>query len=219
MRADQLYQDIINARTFSEIQAAIDDAAPINYDANPQLDRAQLPQRPEQLVIGPEGSGGLLTETEFELARFCTEEKLKKRASDRLIHMIKRRAFVVEDLHAESIREIEKMISDSCASKISEFDLWKEIDGKQEVKVYLRSLRHIVEDLLAESEYRDLQYLHFEFREADGQRVFGAANGGIWWQITVRQIGAGHILVAIVVFQDGSWVKQNLSCEPLYGPF
>ena len=110
MLADQLYQDIINARTFSEIQAAIDDAAPVDYDANPQLIRAQLPPRQERLVIDPEGSGGLLTETEFELARFCTEEKLKKRASDRLIRMIKRRAFIVEDLHAESIREIEKMI-------------------------------------------------------------------------------------------------------------
>ena len=55
MRADQLYQDIINARTFSEIQAAINDAAPVDYDANPQLIRAQLPPRQEQL-IGPEGS-------------------------------------------------------------------------------------------------------------------------------------------------------------------
>ena len=35
MRADQLYQDIINARTFSEIQAAIDDAEPVNCDAEP----------------------------------------------------------------------------------------------------------------------------------------------------------------------------------------
>jgi hypothetical protein len=39
-------------------------------DANPQLIRAQLPPRQQQLVIDPEGSGGLLTETEFELARF-----------------------------------------------------------------------------------------------------------------------------------------------------
>ena len=133
--------------------------------------------------------------------------------------MIKRRAFIVEDLNAESIREIEKMISDSSSSKISEFDIWEKIDGEQEIKVYLRSLRHIVEDLLAEMGYRDLQYLHFEYREVDGERIFGAANGGIRWQITVRQIGAGHILVAIVVFQDGSWVKMNISCEPLYGPF
>ncbi len=58
LRADLLYWNIINARTFPEIQAAIDDAAPINYDANPQLLRAQLPPRLEQLVIGPDGTGG-----------------------------------------------------------------------------------------------------------------------------------------------------------------
>ncbi len=73
--------------------------------------------------------------------------------------MIKRRAFVIEDLHAESIPAIEKMITDSSASKISEFDnnfnLWSKIDGKQEVKAYLRSLRYIVEDLLAELGYQD----------------------------------------------------------------
>jgi hypothetical protein len=34
------------------------------------------------MVIGPEGTGGLLTQTEFEIAIFCTEEKLKKRASE-----------------------------------------------------------------------------------------------------------------------------------------
>ena len=47
--------------------------------------------------------------------------------------------------------------------------------------------------------------------------MFGSANGGIWLQITVRKIGQGHILVALVVFQNGSWVKMNLTCEPLYG--
>jgi hypothetical protein len=33
----------------------------------------------------------------------------------------------------------------------------------------------------------------------------------------VRQIGKGHILVALIIFQDGPWVKMNLSCEPIYG--
>ena len=95
----------------------------------------------------------------------------------------------------------------------------EKIDGKQDVKGYLRSLRRIIEDLVAHLGYRNLQHLHFEYKEVDGERVFGAANGGIWWQITVRQIGAGHVLLALIVFQDESWVKMNLSCEPLYGPF
>ncbi len=63
--------------------------------------------------------------------------------------MIKRCAFVIEDVHADTMQEIKKMISDSSTSKISEFDLWKKIDGKQDVKGYLRSLQRIIEDLVA----------------------------------------------------------------------
>ncbi len=38
---------------------------------------------------------------------FCAKEKLKTRTSDRLISMIKRRDFVIEDICAETIRELE----------------------------------------------------------------------------------------------------------------
>jgi hypothetical protein len=62
-----------------------------------------------------------------------------------------------------------------------------------------------------------LQYLWFEYREVNGERVFGSANGAVWWQITVRQIGCSHVLIVIAVFQDGSWVKMNLSRESLHG--
>ena len=111
-------------------------------------------------------------------------------------------------------------MSDSCRGKITEHDLWTELemDGLQEVKLYLRTLRQIIEDLLRHLGYRDLQYLHFEYRECNGARIFGPSNGGLWCQITVRKIRQGHVLIALVVFQDGSWVKMNLSCEPLYGP-
>ena len=66
-----------------------------------------------------------------------------------LIGMIKQRAFVIKDIRAETIREIEEMISDSSSSKILEYDLWRESDGVQdsEVKVYFRLLRQIIADL------------------------------------------------------------------------
>jgi hypothetical protein len=154
----------------------------------------------------------------FDLQNFAPNKKLKKRTSDCLLGMLKERAFVLEDLHADSIWEIEKLISDSCKGKITEYDLKTEMDGLQEVKLYLRTLRQIIEDLLRHLGYRDLQYLHFEYRECNGERIFRPANGGLWWQITVRKIGQGHVLIALVVFQDDSCVKMNLSCEPLYGP-
>jgi hypothetical protein len=80
--------------------------------------------------------------------------------------------FILEDLHADSILEIEKLISESCKGKISEYDLWTEKDGLQEVKLYLRTLRQIIEDLLRHRGYRDLQYLHFEYRECNGKSIF-----------------------------------------------
>ena len=45
------------------------------------------------------------------------------KTSDRLIRMIKRRDFVIEDIQADSIRELQKVSSDSSSSKISEFFL------------------------------------------------------------------------------------------------
>jgi hypothetical protein len=51
----------------------------------------------------------------------------------------------------------------------------------------------------------------------NGERLFGPVDGAIWWQNIWRQIESGHVLIAIVSFQDESWVKLNLSCEPLYG--
>ena len=102
-RAERLYQDIVKARTNDEFQAAIHDAAPVNYDSNPPLAPAGAPSTLERVVIRPGEIGGLLTRSEFEIAKLCTEERLRKKTSDRIIRMIKQRAFVIEDIHADSI--------------------------------------------------------------------------------------------------------------------
>jgi hypothetical protein len=65
--------------------------------------------------------------------------------------------------------------------------------------VYLRSLKQKVEGILTDLGFKNLQYLWFKYREVNGERVPEPANGVIWWQITVRQIGAGHVLIAIFI--------------------
>ncbi len=72
---------------------------------------------------------------------FCAEDKLKGKTSDCLISMIKRRHFVIEDIRAEIIRELETLNSDCSRCKISQHDLWTKADDKQEVKSYLWSLK------------------------------------------------------------------------------
>jgi hypothetical protein len=217
---EQMCQDFLNARTPMEILSAIDNLNPDQEDdagAQPVDMHVGDSSRLQQMIIRPGESGGVLTRSEFELSKFCAEEKLRKKASDRLLSMLKNPNFVIKDIRAEKIRELETLIADCSRSKISEYDLWTKGDGKQEVKVFLRSLKQIVEGILADIGFKDRQYLWFEYRQMNGERLFGPANGAIWWQITVRQIGSGHVLIAIVIFQDGSWVKLNLTCEPLYG--
>ncbi len=71
-RAEKLIQDILKARTASQFQQLIEDAAPVNLDANPQLVRsAEPPSSLAQLIIRPGESGGLLSPTEFRFAKFC----------------------------------------------------------------------------------------------------------------------------------------------------
>ena len=61
----------------------------------------------------------------------------------------------IEDIHADSIREIEKMITDSSSSKNFIIRLMEKINGKQDVKVYLRSLWRILEELVAHLGYQN----------------------------------------------------------------
>ncbi len=116
--------------------------------------------------------------------------------------MLRRNHFIPGDIRAETIWELQKFVTTSSGSKLFECDFWTMDDGKQEVKLYLRSLKQIIEGIVADLGFRNLQYLWFEYREVEGQRVFGPAIGAIRWQITVRQIGSGHVLIAIVIFQD-----------------
>ncbi len=110
-RADKLVQDIMKARTTSQFEVVIDDAAPDNLHVIPELVLSLVPCTPlDQRIIRPGESGEMLIQTEYQLARFCSGEKLKKTTANRLIEMIKQGAFFIEDIRAETIREIEKMI-------------------------------------------------------------------------------------------------------------
>ncbi len=79
------------------------------------MDAREL-SRLQQLIIRPGEGGGIITQTEFMFPMFCAEEKLKKKTSDRLISVIKRRNFVIEAICAGTIREVETLRKISRAS-------------------------------------------------------------------------------------------------------
>ena len=61
-----------------------------------------------------------------------------------------------------------------------------------------------VEDLVDDVRNNGYQYLSFELLERNGDRVFGPANLGVWWQINAHEVGSGNVLLALIVFNDAS---------------
>ena len=68
----------------------------------------------------------------------------------------------------------------------------------------------IVEELVADVRNNGYHYLLFELLERNGERAFGPANSGVWWQINARKVGSDNVLLALVVFKDASFAISNL---------
>ena len=187
-----------------------------------QEEFASLPRENNQSRIimsqGVDGDG-VVTKSEFMIVQLASDEKLTKRTANRIIKMVKRKDFNPAEIRSSKIQSLESAIAKADGGSIFEYDVWKQGDGQQDLKLYLRNLRTILEDLLADQGYVGYQYLSFKLLERNGSRVFGPANSTVWWQINAELIGADRVLIGIVIFTDGSWNKCALSCESIYGNF
>ena len=106
-----------------------------------------------RLVIREGEEGGVLSQTEFKIASFASEYKLKKRASNSLIEMVTSRDFNPQDIQVSSIQQIEKLaMKANEGGTVARHNFWKEGDGDQDVILIVRSLGVIIQDLVASLE-------------------------------------------------------------------
>ncbi len=91
---ERILEDLRNATGRTPIQyiSAIHDAKPTDEaeTAPVVVSDAELPALP-QLIILDEERGGVLTQTDFLVTKFCAEHKLKKRTSDGFLCMLRRK--------------------------------------------------------------------------------------------------------------------------------
>ncbi len=178
------------------------------------LPRAALDTR---IVIRPEEDGCVITFSEFLIAELASDERFRKMTTNRIVAMLKRKDFVIGDIRTDRIQRIEKLISNANGGTPLEYDLWREGDGKQDLTLYLGRLVPIMECLISDKRFAGHQYLEFDLRERDGCRVFGPANGSLWWKINQERVGADRVLLGLVAFLDESYNKKSMSCEGVYG--
>jgi predicted component of type VI protein secretion system len=180
-----------DARTLQQLSDALLSIPPV-LEAN--YARLQTTRPEFQLVMREGVEGGVITKSEYLIAKAATEMKVPKRVTNTHLATLRHPDFDKSDIRFNAIEQIEHLISKAHdGGTIQEFDLSKEEDGEQELKLIVRLLRQIIEDLLADPRFKDCQYVSFEIHERDGVRIFGAANGGVWWQLNAQLIGPENV--------------------------
>ena len=124
--------------------------------------------------------------------------------------MPKQKDFVPDDIRTDRIQQLEMLVSKADGGSTQVFDIWREGDGKQELKLYLRRLVPMMEDLTADERFASHQHLSFERRKHNGSRVFGAANGSLWLQINEERVGPNRVLLGLMMFINESYNKMSI---------
>ena len=144
--------------------------------------------------------------------------RIPRSAMNDIIETVCDAQFNPVDIRTRNVAQLERELGKAFSEgDILEYDLHRLDDGKQDLRMYTRRLRNVIGELTRDTRFDGHMAMGFEpTYEADGERSFGPAAGGVWFQLTAGTIQVGNVLLAIVLFIDGSYIKQHISVKPVY---
>ena len=98
-------------------------------------------------------------------------------------------------------------------------DMWKPGDGSQTLHFFTRNVENEIRELLADIRLAGNQHFEYkEYRNAAGKRIFACdANGSVTFQIAQIRAGDGVVPVSLVLYIDGTFMKNGIPIRPIYG--
>jgi hypothetical protein len=148
--------------------------------------------------------------------------KLKLGAANAIMELVADTRFDPQELGTGNVRTLENRLRRGHdGGDVREFDFHTELDGRQDLKMYLRDPVRVMEEIFGDPIFKDHIILTFNptFDE-DGGRTFGSAMGGLWAQFNMRALkkhDGAEVLLALALYIDASFVKVNLSVKPIFG--
>jgi hypothetical protein len=148
--------------------------------------------------------------------------KLKLGAANAIMELVADTRFDPQELGTGNVRTIENRLRRGHdGGDVREFDFHTELDGRQDLKMYLRDPVRFMEEIFGDPIFKDHIILTFNptFDE-DGGRTFGSAMGGLWAQFNMcalKKHDGAEVLLALAVYIDVSFVKVHLSVKPIFG--
>ena len=144
---------------------------------------------------------------------------LPRAAADAVIEMVSDPKFVPREIGTKYVKRLEKkLLKGFDGGDVSVFDMHEEMDGKQDVRLFLRSIQYVVGCIFGDEAFADSMVFTFhpEFDE-NGERRLGSFMGSAWCQIHARHIGSNQVLLAFAIFIDKSYTRVNVPVKPAFG--
>jgi hypothetical protein len=96
-----------------------------------------------------------------------------------------------------------------------------ELDGDQDLTLWLRSLEEVLREVLGDERMAGHQHFSFEtvVDKESGEREFGPSNSAVSFQLAQVTAGPDCVPVSLVVYIDGSFIKHGIPVKPIYGMF
>jgi len=109
-------------------------------------------------------------------------------ATNAIIEMVTDPKFDAGEIGTKYVCKLErKLLKGFDGGDISVYDMRVEMDGKQDVRLFLRCVRYVVGSIFGDEAFADSMVFTFHPTFDDkGQRTFGSFMGSVWCQVHAR---------------------------------
>jgi hypothetical protein len=136
----------------------------------------------------------------------------------RIIEMVSDPKFDARDIGTKNVKQLEvKLLRGFDGGDISVYNMRVAMDGKQDLRLFLRSIRHVITCIFGDEAFADsLVFTFHPTFDEDGNRTFGSFMGSAWCQVHAHSIGSGLVLLAFAIFIDKSYTRVNVPVKPAF---
>jgi hypothetical protein len=143
---------------------------------------------------------------------------LPRAATDAVIEMVSDPKFDARDIGTKNVKQLEvKLLRGFDGGDISVYNMRVAMDGKQDLRLFLRSIRYVITCIFGDEAFADsLVFTFHPTFDEDGNRTFGSFMGSAWCQVHAHSIGSGLVLLAFAIFIDKSYTRVNVPVKPAF---
>ena len=143
---------------------------------------------------------------------------LPRAATDAVIEMVSDPKFDAREIGTKNVKQLEvKLLRGFDGGDISVYNMRVAMDGKQDLRLFLRSIRYVITCIFGDEAFADsLVFTFHPTFDEDGKRTFGSFMGSAWCQVHAHSIGSGLVLLAFAIFIDKSYTRVNVPVKPAF---